>query len=103
MGSQALSTGLDGAFRSLRVQPAGSALAVSAPAMAAPVGMTTTRTLAEIAATLPAASWYAVDAPVEAPLPEPEGERWLEWRPGFGWVERPVEAPEPATNERLAA
>jgi hypothetical protein len=27
----------------------------------------------------------------EAPLPQPEGERELVWREGFGWVERPID------------
>ena len=54
------------------------------------------RSIAEIAARLDRVGFATLgtDAPVEAPLAEPEGERELVWRPGYGWVSRPVEVPE---------
>lgn len=45
----------------------------------------------------------ALVAEAEVPLPEPEGEREQVFRKGFGWVDRPVEQPQPEVEHEVAA
>ena len=79
---------------------------VSLGRVAAPVIMRP-NLLALSFAPVPAASLGA-DVPIEAPLPEPEGERVQVWREGYGWVERPavpfeVDVPEVPRRESAVA